>query len=139
MRRFMANSISNQDRYSQMVEDGYAEPEFEELFLEEKRWIAISCDCFERGLNVLGYMPIVSKVSSMIRGMFAIAEIVFGIALGILSNLIFIAQDNEEKHAPFYYTYHGLLNIPRAFIESFPFAGNFLCLIYDYKGYRIGY
>ncbi len=101
---------------------------------------------FESGLNVAGYVPLVSTISGALRVNYGKLEIIGAVAAaGIIAVKALFAgteQYNEFNHAVeilFTYASHGAANVVRGIIEIFPFVSLATCLPYDLLGHRYSY
>ncbi len=107
-----------------------------------------SLDKFEHGLNVAGYIPLVSSVSGGIRAIMGKIEVI-----GALATAAFIAvaalfnPDAAQRHAQLSksaeiavkYSLNGVANIFRGALEIVPFLSLLTCLPYDLMGNRVSY
>lgn len=104
----------------------------------------------EQGLNVAGYIPVVSNISGPIRIAFGLTEMIGGLAAGIFMTAkgLLTGKDRQEKLNHVKYTTdfihlpsfcHGMTNIGRGIIEQVPVLGNLSTFLYDRLGYRLPY
>jgi hypothetical protein len=103
---------------------------------------------FEQGLNIAGYVPIVSTFSGSLRMSYGKFEVIGAIVASamIAIKALFIANDadrnrelNRAAETFMNYSLHGCANIMRGFIEALPFASLVTCLPYDLLGHRFAY
>jgi hypothetical protein len=83
---------------------------------------------FEKGLNVLGYIPGVSTFSGTIRILYGKIEIISGLAIALISSC-FRANDRQIAHG-MELVVHGIANLGRGLVELIPFF-NLICIPYD--------
>lgn len=104
----------------------------------------------EQGLNVAGYIPVVSNISGSIRIAFGLTEIIGGLAAGIFMTAkgLLTGKDRQEKLNHVKYTIefiylpsfcHGMTNYGRGLVEMVPLLGNLSTFLYDKSGYRLRY
>lgn len=101
---------------------------------------------FERFLNKVGYIPLVSSFSGGVRIYYGIIESICAVVIGALKFIasLFRSDTNEryilETEAAYslYYVEHGLANIGRGIVESIPFV-NLFCIAYDHFASRFSY
>lgn len=97
---------------------------------------------FEKELNLLGYIPVVSTFSGAVRITYGKLEVIAGLASSIFWSAKGIGDTltGDDKEAEksldnsiysINYSLHGAANIFRGSIEIIPFIGNALTLIYD--------
>lgn len=95
---------------------------------------------FEEGLNLAGYVPIVSMVSGgFVRVIFGKMEVIAGLALAAINYATAHFEDDESKKTRLYeeaqvcllYAAHGVANIARGAVEAFTLVGNILTIVYD--------
>lgn len=90
-------------------------------------------ETFERGLNVVGYIPVIGSVSAVVRNNYAKIEAVAGVAFAILATGIYL--QGNPSHA--YYLIagtlfgHAILNEIRSYFEAVPGVALFTTLPYD--------
>lgn len=103
---------------------------------------------FEYGLNVVGYVPLISTISSGIRMTYGNVEVIGAIAAAaILAIKALFTSDSEARSELFNqsgkvlakYSLHGLANCLRSLFESVPFLSLITCLPYDLAGNRFSY
>ena len=99
----------------------------------------VALEAFEKGLNVVGYVPLLGSLASAVRSYYARIEMVAGIALAIFS-----LTQNDASQTIFFtvgvtFMGHSLLNFGRAILEAFPTVPLFTCLPYDlYATFIVG-
>jgi hypothetical protein len=102
----------------------------------------------ERGLNILGYIPIVSTFSGALRMSYGKLEVIGAIAAAALIAVKALCitnssdRDSELKKAVevfIGYALHGCANIIRGMIEVVPCFSLITCLPYDLLGHRYAY
>ena len=103
---------------------------------------------FEQGLNIAGYIPLVSTVSGVLRHSYGKMEIIAGVAAGALFAIVALFNPNAQARQKglqkavevmMTYSLHGIANICRAWIEVVPFLSLVTCLPYDLMGKRFAY
>ena len=103
---------------------------------------------FEGGLNIAGYVPIVSTFSGALRANYGKLEVIGAIVAGALIAVraLFLVnasdQDRELKRAIDVFTcyaLHGVANIIRGVLEVIPLVSLVTCLPYDLSGKRFAY
>ena len=103
---------------------------------------------FEGGLNVAGYVPIVSTFSGALRINYGKLEVIGAIVAAVLitARALFLVntsdRDRELKRALDVftcYTLHGIANIFRGILETIPLISLVTCLPYDLYGKRFAY
>jgi hypothetical protein len=103
---------------------------------------------FEKGLNLAGYIPVVSMISGTLRSTYGKTLIITGVAGGALLAIVALFDRNAvgrqkglEKAMKFLVTcsVHGIANIGRSRIERVPFLSLVTCLPYDLLGIRFVY
>lgn len=103
---------------------------------------------FEGGLNIAGYIPIVSTFSGSLRINYGKLEVIGSIVAAALITVraLFLAnasdRDRELKRAIdvfTHYSLHGIANIIRGILEVVPFVSLVTCLPYDLSGKRFAY
>jgi hypothetical protein len=103
---------------------------------------------FEKGLNLAGYVPVLSTVSGTLRSTYGKTLIITGVAGGALLAIVALFNSNAksrknglEKAVKFLMTcsLHGIANIGRSRIEMVPFLSLATCLPYDLMGTRFAY
>lgn len=109
--------------------------------------INLGLETFENTLNVLGYIPVLSVISSEIRCVYGLAQIVTGYALGIIFGIgLLISKALNSPavglfHQSFMtimpYGFHGFANVFRAYAERELFL--FSILAYDLSFDRLSY
>jgi hypothetical protein len=87
-----------------------------------------SLKCFEKTLNVFGYIPIISTISGSIRAVYGKVELISGLGIAAISSLSCSYNRNVDHGLEL--AVHGLANICRAAVEIIPFV-NWLCIPYD--------
>lgn len=88
---------------------------------------------FEKGLNVVGYVPIVSTISGSVRLAYGKLEAIVAIAaiaFHFMAGLIGIEGSAEKLRAAVPYVLHGFANMGRGLVEILPFI-NLTCYLYD--------
>jgi len=90
---------------------------------------------FEKTLNTLGYIPLVSSLSGTGRIVYGSVETLAGnVSCAYKSCQYFITGNREHRNqaaAHFWYAVHGVLNVQRGGCEFVPFIGNLATLLYD--------
>lgn len=102
---------------------------------------------WEKVLNIAGYIPFVSMLSSAVRVLYAKVLIIGGVAQAAFKYIArFFTLDPEKKaelmkecQGCLLYSFHGVLNIGRAAVESIPLISLIVCLAYDLVGFRFCY
>ncbi len=103
---------------------------------------------FEHGLNIAGYIPLVSTISGGIRIGFGKLEVIGAIAVAAFTAIkALFNPDPIEKHLQLdkaakilvKYSLHGAANVLRGTLEVFPFVSLVTCLPYDLAGNRFSY
>lgn len=99
-------------------------------------------EAFEKGLNVVGYIPVLGTAAATIRYYYSNVELISGLAFAIFSLGIHL-QGNVQ--AGFYFTIgltlfgHAILNGLRSSVEAVPTLPLFTALPYDlYATYVVG-
>jgi hypothetical protein len=95
---------------------------------------------FEICLNVAGYIPGFNFISGSARFLEGIIQIISNISLAIFNSIgSFLSIDSNSSKLKIFnsyvnieYSFHGLANITRAFIELIPVVGGFSCIVYDH-------
>lgn len=89
----------------------------------------------EEVLNVMGYVPMISTASGAVRRIYAMVQIITGVALLIITALGSYFNNNkhlqELRHRFKGQIMNGLGNLTRATVEMVPFFGNITTMIYD--------
>lgn len=103
---------------------------------------------FEGGLNVAGYVPIVSTFSGTLRIAYGKLEVIGAIVAAALIAVraLFLnnAHDRERElrdavKVLINYSLHGYANIIRGTLEVIPLVSLVTCLPYDLSGKRFAY
>ena len=93
---------------------------------------------FEKALNVLGYIPIVSSVTGFVRVQYGKFEVVASIAVAAFKFIASLfarsdaqrAQLEMESVQALTYIKHGLANFARGMVEMIPFV-NLIMIAHD--------
>ena len=98
----------------------------------------------ENVLNTVGYIPFVSIISASARQVYAVAQIVVGVTMGIFCAISYFVKDEEKMLKATYMWFsqvgNGLGNALRASFEEVPIIGNIATAIYDNAiGLRMAY
>jgi hypothetical protein len=107
----------------------------------------LSLSGVEKGLNVIGRIPIIWTFSGAARFAIGKLQIITGLAIGCLCMIASeITQDpkrrkNLEEIASraFEHIGHGVANMARGFAEAFLFGSWALYALYDNRGMRMAY
>jgi hypothetical protein len=103
---------------------------------------------FEGGLNIAGYVPVVSTFSGALRINYGKLEVIGAIAAAVLITFraLFLVnasdRDRELKRAIDVFTcysLHGVANMIRGILEIVPFVSLATCLPYDLSDKRFAY
>jgi len=107
-----------------------------------------SLDKLEHGLNIAGYVPILSSFSGGLRAVLGKIEIIGAIAAAAIMAVAALfnpdaaqrqAQLNKALQIAVKYSLHGAANMFRGTVESIPFVSLVTCLPYDLLGHRFAY
>lgn len=102
----------------------------------------------EHGLNIAGYVPLVSSISGPLRMVLGKCEVIGGLATAAFMAIaaLFDPHPVEKLHQlnraleiAVKYTLHGAANLFRGTIEAIPFVSLVTCLPYDLSGNRVSY
>jgi hypothetical protein len=104
-------------------------------------------NAFEKGLNIAGYIPVVSTFSGSFRASYGKLEVIAAVAAAALMAVRALFLNAEDRNQELkkavevlvHYSLHGLANIMRAALEIFPFVSLVTCLPYDLLGKRFSY
>lgn len=97
----------------------------------------------EKGLNIAGYIPVVSYYSGLVRGFMGVTQIVIGVAEEFfLRKKVVEVEERPVFSNPL--VCHGIANCIRAFVgANGSFIGRLLgnagTLLYDFSGIRYSY
>ena len=104
---------------------------------------------FEQGLNIAGYIPLVSTFSGSLRISYGKVEVIGSVVAAVLTAFVALCNyhDAEARQRGLgkaleiltTYSLHGIANIFRGTIESVPFLSLFTCLPYDLLRSRFSY
>lgn len=103
---------------------------------------------FEKGLNIAGYVPLVSCISGAVRGMYGKIEIIAGVVAASFLAIAAFFNPNADVSRQWVrkavdilttYSLHGIANIGRSWIEMIPLLSLVTCLPYDLMGKRFAY
>ncbi len=91
----------------------------------------------EEALNVIGYIPMISKLSAAVRSFGGILQLLIGLCF-VIVYFFTLKFSNSRKIERFFHfktslahVLHGVCNIIRAKIEAVPFLSLVVCLPYD--------
>lgn len=106
--------------------------------LEIQKNVDHTLSSFEKGLNIAGYVPIISSFSGPLRIGYGKVEVIGAVAFAaILALRAFSLTGLEQEELlnkaveMLSYTLHGIANIFRGAIETIPLISLFTCLPYD--------
>lgn len=88
-------------------------------------------------LNVPGYIPFLSNISSELRRLMACVQVV---GAGALLVVALANPEQSQRHLKLAVVcgFHGLLNLGRSGIEKIPIVGNGILIAYDaYQAYSL--
>lgn len=103
---------------------------------------------FEQGLNIAGYIPLVSSLSGGLRFEYGKLEIIGALAAAAIMciNALFNSDASEKAvllnkagEVVIKYSLHGVANMVRGLFEIVPFVSLVTCLPYDLMGSRFAY
>lgn len=95
---------------------------------------------FEKGLNVLGYIPVLGSVTGIFRMAMGTIVLITGVALEVLGQqLVRTNPESKMMEIGINYQDNGNANITRGLLELLPGMSICFCLPYDLLGIRVSY